>query len=177
MKDINIDWQGPFTLEEALQLHTEVDYGLYQYYGDHPIYGQNVLLYLGSAIKQPFGKRLAQHNWHVWTSAPVQIYVGRLCSEEPIESTAARQQLALAEAILLFSHSPGFNTSNLNSIGHKGEDVRVMNWGKRKSLYPEASVSRWEGGQTVGHSAPKKLVTFAPATNSPDMIFNTDMQQ
>lgn len=63
MKDINIDWQGPFTLEEALQLHTEVDYGLYQYYGDHPIYGQNVLLYLGSAIKQPFGKRLAQHNW------------------------------------------------------------------------------------------------------------------
>lgn len=157
MEDINIDWQGPLTLEQALQLHAETDHGLYQYYGDHPIYGQNVLLYLGSAIKQSFGKRLAQHNWHQWSATPVQIYVGRLHSEEKIDTAAAHQKLALAEAILLFAHSPGFNTSNLNSIGHKGEDIRVMNWGKRKSLFPEVSISRWEGGQTVGHLAPKKM--------------------
>lgn len=158
MEDINIDWQGPLTLEQALQLHAETDHGLYQYYGDHPIYGQNVLLYIGSAIKQSIGKRLAQHNWHLWSATPVQIYVGRLHSEEKIDATAAHQKLALAESILLFAHSPGFNTSNLNSIGHKGEDVRVMNWGKRKSLFPEVSISRWKGGQTVGHSIPKKMM-------------------
>ena len=157
MQDIHIDWQGPFTLEEALLLQGATDFGLYQYYGDHPIYGQNVLLYLGSAIKQPFGKRLSQHNWHLWAATPVQIYVGRLCAEDQIEIAAAQQQLALAEAILLFAHSPGFNTANLNSIGHKSDDVRVMNWGKRKSLFPEVSISRWEGGLTVGHSVPKSM--------------------
>ena len=157
MEDINIDWQGPLTLEQALQLNSDTDHGLYQYYGDHPLYGQNVLLYVGSAIKQSLGKRLAQHNWHHWSASEVQIYVGRLCAEEPIGLNTAQQKLALAEAILLFAHSPGFNTSNLNSIKHKGDDVRVMNWGKRKSLFPEVSISRWEGGQTVGHSVPKKM--------------------
>jgi len=157
MQDIHIDWQGPLTLEQALQLHSETDRGLYQYYGDHPIYGQNVLLYLGSAVKQSLGKRLAQHNWHLWSPSPVQIYVGRLCTEEPIDIITAQQQLVIAESILLFAHSPGFNTSNLNSIGHKGGDIRVMNWGKRKSLFPEVSISRWEGGLTVGHSTPKAM--------------------
>jgi hypothetical protein len=157
MQDINIDWQGPLSIDQALQLHADTDHGLYQYYGDHPIYGQSVLLYLGSAIRQSFGRRLSQHNWHDWTGSPVQIYVGRLHTEEKVEADTARQILALAEAILLFSHSPGFNTSNLNSIGYKGEDVRVMNWGKRKSLLPEVSISRWDGGQTVGHSVPKKM--------------------
>lgn len=157
MEDINIDWQGPFSLEQALQLQAETDYGLYQYYGEHPIYGQNTLLYLGSATKQSLGKRLSQHNWHLWSATPVEIYVGRLCTDKPIEITVARQKLCLAESILLFSHSPGFNTSNLNSIGHKGDDVRVLNWGKRKSLFPEVSISRWESGLTVGHTTPKTL--------------------
>lgn len=161
MEDIHIDWQGPFTLEQALQLQSDTDFGLYQYYGEHPIYGQNALLYLGSATKQTFGKRLSQHNWHLWSATPVEIYVGKLCTEGPIDPHNAIRKLCLAESILLFSHSPGFNTSNLNSIGHKGNDARVLNWGKRKSLFPEVSVSRWEGGLTVGHAIPKNLTPAA----------------
>lgn len=157
VEDIHIDWQGPFSLEQALQFQSEIDYGLYQYYGEHPIYGHNALLYLGSATEQSLGKRLSQNNWHLWSATPVEIYVGRLCTENPIDGNLAKKKLCLAEKILLFSHSPGFNTSNLNSIGHKGDDVRVLNWGKRKSLFPEVSISRWEGGLTVGHAVPKAL--------------------
>lgn len=157
MQDIHIDWDGPFTLDQALQLQSDIDYGLYQYYGDHPVYGQNTLLYLGKAVDQPLGRRLSQHNWQLWTPSPVQIYVGRLCVNDSIDVAEARKLLSLAEVILLYSHSPGFNTSNLNSIGHKGEDVRIMNWGMRKSLFPEVSISRWEGGVAIGHSRPKKM--------------------
>jgi hypothetical protein len=158
MENINIDWQGPFSREQALQFQANTDYGLYQYYGEHPIYGQNALLYIGSATKQTFGNRLSQHNWHLWSATSVEIYVGRLCAEKQIDPTIAQQKLLLAESILLFSHSPAFNTSNLNSIRpHGDDDVRVLNWGKRKSLFPEVSISRWESGLTVGHAAPKSL--------------------
>lgn len=158
MEDIHIDWQGPFSLEQALQFQNRTDYGLYQYYGEHPVYGQNVLLYLGSATKQSLGKRLSQHNWHLWSATPVEIYVGRLCTEKPIGAMEAQKKLCIAESVLLFSHSPSFNTSNLNSIGYKGNDVRVLNWGRRKSLFPEVSISRWEGGLTVGHAVPKAFI-------------------
>ena len=155
--DIHIDWQGPLSISQAVELQSSCDYGLYQYYGDHPVYGASVLLYIGKAARQTFGCRLSQHNWHSWIPSNTEIYVGRICCETPIEATEWVRVIDLAERILLFSHSPAFNTANLNSIGHKGEDARVFNWGKRRSLLPEASVSRWESGLSLGHDKPKHL--------------------
>lgn len=154
---IDIEWEGPLSLVEAIRLQTDSDYGLYQYYGDHPVYGSGVLLYIGEAGKQTFGKRIAQHNWHRWIPSPTEIYVGRICSTEPLDAAEWRRRISLAEAIEIFAHSPAFNTQNLNSIGHKGPDVRVLNWGKRKGLFPEVSISRWEGPRTVGHDLPRDL--------------------
>lgn len=47
---IQIDWQGPYTLDN-LNLLTDVsqDYGIYQIYGKHMVYGKDVLLYVGKA--------------------------------------------------------------------------------------------------------------------------------
>ena len=155
--DIHIDWQGPFALSQAMELQSSEDYGLYQFYGDHPVYGSSVLLYIGEAAKQTFGRRLSQHNWPAWIPSNTEIYVGRICTEMPIDDNEWERVIKLAERILLFSHSPAFNTTNLNRIGYKGDDVRVVNWGKRKSLFPEVSVSRWEGGLTLGHNRPRHL--------------------
>ena len=49
---IHIDWVGSHTLEEVKQLTNTDDYGVYQIYGSHPIYGSNVLLYIGKAERQ-----------------------------------------------------------------------------------------------------------------------------
>ena len=159
--DIHIDWAGPYSLAEARALHGPTDHGLYQYYGEHPVYGRDALLYLGKTEKQTFGRRLAQNNWEYWSPTPVTIYVGRLCLNISISEDEALAKISLAERILLFAHSPGFNTANLNNIRHTGEDVRVLNWGMRKSLFPEVSVSRWEGGLGVGHSRPRSLNHFS----------------
>ena len=39
--EIHIEWEGSFSIEEAKQLHSPEDYGLYQYHGEHPVYGLN----------------------------------------------------------------------------------------------------------------------------------------
>lgn len=151
MLDIHINWEGPFTHAEALKLNSETDYGLYQFYGDHLTYGRDAILYLGKAEAQTFGRRISQHNWDSWTSSPIQIYVGKIHSSSPLENEEWKRQIYLSERIILQSHAPTFNSSNLNSIGHKCEDTRVLNWGKRKQLLPEVSISRWEGSYAVGN--------------------------
>lgn len=151
MLEIHVIWEGPYSHKESLELNSEADYGLYQFYGDHLVYGQDVLLYLGKAETQTLGRRIAQQNWQVWTSSPVQIYVGKIASSSPLENEAWEKQICLAERIILQSHAPSFNSSNLNSTGHSGGDVRVLNWGMRRQLLPEISISRWEGEHAVGN--------------------------
>lgn len=155
--DINIKWEGPLTLAEAVEKNSEQDFGLYQYYGDHPVYGSGVLLYIGKAVKQTFGGRLSQHNWQSWVPAPVEIFIGRICTKSKISNDEWESLIDLSEKIQIFSHSPAFNTSNLNQINSSNKDLRVMNWGMRKSLLPEVSVARWEGGKTLGHDIPNDL--------------------
>ena len=155
--DIHVNWEGPLSLEEAKQLNADADFGLYQFYGDHPVYGQNVLLYIGKAVKQTFSSRLSQHNWDTWIPSYLEIYVGRICTDQDISNEMWESLIDLSEKIQIYSHSPAFNTSNLNQIKSNNPEARVMNWGMRKSLLPEVSVKRWEGGGTVGHVMPKTL--------------------
>lgn len=155
--DIHVDWEGPFTFEQAKELNSDQDFGLYQFYGEHPVYGAAVLLYIGKAVKQTFGSRLKQHNWQSWVPTPVELYIGRICTESEISNNEWESLIDLAEKIQIFSHSPAFNTSNLNQINATNSDARIMNWGMRKSLLPEISIERWEGSNTLGHDMLKKL--------------------
>ena len=63
-KLFHIDWDGPFRLSELNALtDEEKDYGIYKIYGNHPVYGNSVLLYIGKADQQTIGKRVSQENW------------------------------------------------------------------------------------------------------------------
>ena len=64
MTVIHVQWDGPFSLEQVSELNNEDhDYGVYQVYGSHPIYGSDVLLYIGKASQQTFATRLRQEPW------------------------------------------------------------------------------------------------------------------
>src|SRR5262249_61876156 len=78
--DIHIDWDGPFALKEVRESKTPTDYGLHQVYGHHPVYGSDVLLYIGQAAKQTFSKRVAEvARWHDNRDAGrLTFYLGRL---------------------------------------------------------------------------------------------------
>jgi len=58
--EIQIDWQGPFSVEEVIKKMDDEgaspnydgeDYGLYQIYGTHILCGHNTLLYIGKATQ------------------------------------------------------------------------------------------------------------------------------
>ncbi len=92
MRRVRVEWQGTFSIEEVLILNDENDdYGLYQIYGCHVIFGSDSLLYIGMARDQTFGQRLGQHDAE-W-----------LCEEGGCQS----ESVELAAKITLVTHQIG----------------------------------------------------------------------
>ena len=143
--DIHIFWDGPHSIEEAKSLKDkDTDYGLYQIYGQHPMYGSSVLLYIGQANDQTLGKRLSQELWEYGEDPNnVQIYVGRLAGHQLVSAEGWGERITIAEKLLIYAHQPAYNTSNKNSLPE--EDVlsgHIFNWGSHRNLYPEVSGKR-----------------------------------
>jgi hypothetical protein len=121
--DIFIEWKGPYTLESIKQYkNTDIDYGVYQIYGTHPVYGSHVLLYIGKAAKQTFAQRIKQEGWSFNSDKEqVQIYIGRLFGKNQPQEDERNHLISLAEQLLIFSHWPAGNSSNIDTISRKQE--------------------------------------------------------
>ena len=143
MTVIHLQWDGPFTLEEVRELNADHDYGIYQVYGSHPVYGSDVLLYIGKASDQTFSVRLNQEAWHYNEDAGnVRYYVGRLAGERTPREAQWAHQIDLVETLLIHSHWPAANSRSIQTLGkHTTEmaDVHVLNWGQQRSLLREVS--------------------------------------
>lgn len=145
-KLIEIEWDGPFEWNELNGLKDETkDYGVYQIYGFHPVYGRDVLLYIGKADYQTLGKRIGQKNWlDTGDSKITKIYVGRLAGKIIPDDETWSKEIDLAEKLLISVHKPAHNSKSLSTIPEKDmQDVHVLNWGERRSLFPEVSGLRW----------------------------------
>jgi hypothetical protein len=85
---IHIEWQGPFSYRELSSLNdARKDYGIYQVYACHSVYGSGVLVYIGMAGRQTFGRRIPQHRWETGSEPDperLEFYVGRLKGNEPV---------------------------------------------------------------------------------------------
>jgi hypothetical protein len=144
--EIFIEWDRPYSLEKLKDLNSKKDYGVYQIYGTHPVYGSHVLLYIGKAIDQTFSKRVNQEGWRLNSDKKqVQIYVGRLFDKEKFENKLWENYVSLAEQLLIFSHWPAGNSSNINSLSQKKEmleqfkNVRIYNYDDCRNIMPEIS--------------------------------------
>jgi hypothetical protein len=149
--DIYIEWQGPYALAELKEKANDnsKDYGLYQIYGNHPVYGANVLLYIGKADRQTFYTRIWQEGW--WFNSDggqIQVYIGRLFDEKQPKDDKWSELISSAERLLIFAHRPANNASNISSLASKKEEleklknIRVYNYDQHRSLLPEISGKR-----------------------------------
>lgn len=137
IKIIEINWEGPFTEEEIETKHNAGDYGLYQVYGNHEIYGKDVLLYIGKAASQTFGTRLPQHDdWYGWKEIEMKYYLGKFGGTENTTSNDWDDQINFAESGLIIYCQPSYNSSGLNSSNRfsKYNKVIIFNYGLRRSL-------------------------------------------
>lgn len=145
-KIIHIEWEGPFSFDDLIKLDDKKsDYGVYQIYGSHSIYGSDVLLYIGKAESQTFFKRLSPEKKY-WEDNlnQIKIYVGRLAGTKTPNNDEWAKQIVLAEKLLIYSHAPAYNSSNIDSIPDKDlRDIHILNWYEHRNLLPEVSGDRW----------------------------------
>jgi hypothetical protein len=141
---IEIGWEGPISLDETNKLFNPEDYGIYQIYGTHNLFGSESLLYIGKASQQTFAKRLSQHE--CWTRneiSEIKLYLGRLGGKENQVTEEWERQIDLAEKLLIFYCSPPYNTQNINWYGDIDVHTIVLNLGKKNKLPLEVSTF-WE---------------------------------
>lgn len=140
---IQIQWEGPFKYKELASLNNnETDYGIYQIYGDHFVYGDNVLLYIGQASQQTFGTRIMQHTY--WLEDDYTFYVGRISGSNTPPDDIWHDEISLSESLLINIHTPAYNSVHINGINNtKLEHIHILNLGIYKKLLPELSGIRW----------------------------------
>ena len=166
MEEIRIEWDGPYSLEDigydeesdrnkpynkTDKLNDDnIDYGIYQVYGCHPMYGNDVLLYIGKAQEQTFATRLAQEGWESNSdSKNIKFYVGRLFAVEKPTHEEWNDKISKAESILIYAHEPARNSSNVLNVTKNQtklrdfENIRVLNYNDYRSLMPEVSGELW----------------------------------
>jgi hypothetical protein len=144
MTIIEIEWSGPYTYKEVLNFNKKADYGIYQIYGTHTIFGENSLLYIGKAQDQTFGTRISQHEvWFNEELSELKFFIGRLGGIKPTTEKEWAQGINDAEKLLIFFSSPPYNSQNLNDYGDVSGTI-VLNFGKRNRLPMEVSTLYYE---------------------------------
>ncbi|GKV55955.1 hypothetical protein NCCP2222_19020 [Sporosarcina sp. NCCP-2222] len=146
IKLIQIHWDGPFKLSDLPSLmNTETDYGVYQIYGKHTTYGNDVLLYIGKADRQTFGIRIPQENWiDTNDSNNTKVYIGRMHGSKTPCGNEWSLEIDLAERLLIYVHKPAYNASGVSTIRDVGiQNLHILNWGHHRDLLPELSGNRW----------------------------------
>ncbi len=122
MKEINIWWEGPFTQDDIIndKIDSEqydnkaTDIGLYQVYSSHPLYGADVLVYIGMTVAKGGFKSRLKNRWVIESgddSENVKIYLGRIFSYS--KKIAKKDEITMikqAESLLINALTPAFNT-------------------------------------------------------------------
>jgi len=143
---IHVQWEGPYEFEAAGGLKGPTDYGVYQIYGGHPVYGSSALLYIGLAQAQHFGTRIPQEQGWLdnCDASRIQVYVGRLSGSHTPDAHRWDHLIAVAERLLIRAHCPAHNSQmNLATLEPDLRRVHVLNWGHHRDLLPEVSGARW----------------------------------
>ena len=151
-KEIFVEWDGPYNYNDVINCDKPVgdfaikpsDMGLYQIYGSHPLYGENVLIYIGKTEDgKGFCKRLRNRGVIVDNkdTKNVQIYLGRIFYDDSSKDNALEisADIAKAESLIIHYHKPAHNSSNINSLKYADEDFVVINTGSYRSLHQEIS--------------------------------------
>jgi len=144
---IHLKWERhPWDNEVFTKFFGKDHYGIYQVYGDHPIYGEDCLLYIGRANYQSYSERMIQHkdlfisNFQNFT----RFYISYFLKTEDCPYEKWGELIDQCEQVLINSHSPAYNAMSLKGVVEEPkENIIIMNWGNRGCLLPEVSSLRY----------------------------------
>ncbi len=113
IKLLRIEWEGPLSIDALRSKTGEDDYGLYQIYAHHVVFGAGALVCIGKAQEQTFAARFAQHEEWLDLENDVSIRLGRLAPADYRADDGWQewgQLLTDAERLSVFWHSPPYNS-------------------------------------------------------------------
>ena len=144
-KTYEVHWVGPYEWQKGIEKCGD-QHVLYQLYGYHPLYGKDVLLYLGSSCTDIKG-RLKQHeqDWvrEEWEELRIRLGSIREFSAWKAQDSKPwiigdRSLVEEIEALLIYANQPAYNDRN-KSDAQCAENIRVFNTGRMGTILPEVS--------------------------------------
>ena len=144
---LDIDWEGPFSVPydreyeryETSNIPQDLieRYGFYQIYGRHPLYGANVLLYIGetkanSKGTRSYSNRFREHlDGRLYNRTDLSFHIG------PCELDD--ETIRVGESILIATHTPALNRKHIDGALNSSPSVFIRNWGFLGALNPICS--------------------------------------
>ncbi|RVU84111.1 hypothetical protein EOL70_11510 [Leucothrix sargassi] len=142
-------WQGPYKPRKLSKLSTEEckKLCLYSVYGSHPIYGNNVLLYIGMTLRT-VNQRLKEHSY--WMDqerfGESRVYLASIGKFEnwsesweiDLFDRPPKDVIEKVEKLLIYAHQTFGNTANKKQA-NLAAGLRIFNTGSYGSLKPEVS--------------------------------------
>ncbi|KID56986.1 hypothetical protein JF50_14045 [Pseudoalteromonas luteoviolacea] len=156
LKRIFVYWSEPYAIKYCLKENVynlckdtpkeiSQSFGVYQIYGDHPIYGLNVLLYIGMtqlSNKRNFEKRIQEHlDGRFWQHHGLSVRFGEIYHKQDLVTDV--QQIKDVESLLIASNMPALNRHNIDKASNSCTNLLVRNDGFRGSIVPECSGEFW----------------------------------
>lgn len=191
-EEINIWWEGSFSYKKIIEDKIDdgkydnksTDIGLYAVYGNHILYGNDVLLYIGITTEQNFKTRL-KDRWIINENNDIKnlkIYLGKIYDpNKTISREIEKISIKKAEALLINVLKPAFNSSYINSINFKKinneKDFVVFNHNSYKNLLPELSTARWWSFENLNFKLTKKIAEkLNKKVNDDDNFYGFDLE-
>ena len=153
MKIIDVIWEGPFDLKydrktdeyspPSLPKKLVKKATVYQIYGQHLVYGRNVLLYIGKT-EQGVNMRLKEHlRGRFADEVELSVRMGTLYdeNENPIRS---KKWILAVESLLIVAHKPAMIRQYLDCPNDDAAKIHLRNWGLIGDILPECSGGYWE---------------------------------
>jgi hypothetical protein len=125
--------------------NSKKDYGIYQVYGDHPVYGRDTLLYIGQAKGQTYSQRMKGHTDFDSSQASkfTRFSLSYFCKVDDLCEENWGDAIDIVEQALIKSHFPALNARDVKGFFDAAvPNILIYNWGERGSLLPEVSTLR-----------------------------------
>lgn len=158
MRQVDVEWEGPFVVEydrekdqyrlSGIPSEVEGNAQLYSFYGRHPVYGAQSLLYIGRTLPSSEGgginNRIRTHlDGPLWYHTELVVHLG--VASERNDVVADFQLIEAVESLLIAANMPALNCEHIKGPKVSAGGVHVVNWGFIGGLVPECSSRRFIG--------------------------------
>lgn len=145
---VRITWSEsqPFKFDSTILLPSEekFKYFIYQIYGQHPVYGQSVLLYIGKTER--LSNRIKEHGMSKFSRGlELSIRLGVIEDLEGLSKAECRNQMSKVEVLLIASLKPAYNSSAImnSNLLKSNPPFLIQNLANRGALPLECSSIWW----------------------------------